>query len=749
MRTKRNTTICFLLSFLILAACDDMTCERQGLDPLSYVDPFIGTGGHGHTFPGATTPFGMVQLSPDTRLLGWDASSGYHHSDSTIYGFSHTHLSGTGIGDLGDVLFLPYTGDQSPTPVATFKKSTEQARPGYYKVHLENFDVKAELTASPRAGFHRYTYGQSAEKKLLIDLGHALQSDWGHKSTGGSLELVNDREIKGVTMTSGWAYDHKVYFHVKFSSPYEVIQLWTGKTPVEGKKVDGDSLRAFIRFPTMDSQQLLAKVGISAVSEEGALENLEAEIETWEFAAVRSAAEELWRKELCKITVKTKDPGLLKSFYTALYHTHMAPRLFQDLDGKYRGMDKKIHQAEAGYTNYTIFSLWDTFRAWNPLMTIINEERSSNWINSLLKKYEQGGILPKWPLSANYTGTMVGYPAVAVFADAIAKEMGGFDRALALEASVHSSQYHPDLGLAEPRASRVSPRHHYYLEKHDYIPADSVAWSVSYGLECAYYDWCIAKVASHLNKEELADLYFGRSQAYKNYFDPGARLMRGKLGNGQWKEPFSPVQSDFHGDFVEGNSWQWSWFVPHDIPGLMGLMGGSAAFSSQLDALFQADTTLEGEDIPLDISGLIGQYAHGNEPSHHVTHLYNYAGEPHKTQQRVDQVLWDLYQPTPGGIAGNEDCGQMSAWFVMNAMGFYQVCPGTPVYSIGRPLFEEVIIDVGDGKHFTIKANNVSRENKYIQQASLSGQLLETPFFSHQALMDGGTLELNMTASYE
>ena len=749
MTTKRNTFLWGLLGWTILAACNDIACEQHGFDPIEYVDPFIGTGGHGHTFPGATTPFGMVQLSPDTRLLGWDASSGYHYSDSMIYGFSHTHLSGTGIGDLGDVLFLPYTGEQAMPLAATFSKRTEQARPGYYRVALENYKVQVELTASPRAGFHRYTYAQGTEKKLFIDLAHALQSDWGHKSTGGSIEFVNDQEIKGVTMTSGWAYDHKVYFYVKFSSPYEVLELKSGNKIVAGKKVEGDSLRAFLHFPGQGNPVVLARVGISSVSEAGALKNLEAEIEGQEFGSVRSQAEELWRQELLKIRVKSKNSSLLKTFYTALYHVNIAPRLFQDVDGKYRGMDKEIHQAEPGYTNYTVFSLWDTFRAWNPLMTIINEERSADWIHTLLKKYEQGGILPKWPLSANYTGTMVGYPAVAVLADAVTKGITGFDRSLALEAAVHSSQYHPDLNLAEPRGAQVSPVHLYYLEKYGYIPADSVTWSVSYGLECAYYDWCIARIAQASNEKGLADLYFQRSQAYKNYFDPSTRLMRGKLGTGQWREPFSPVESDFHGDFIEGNAWQWSWFVPHDIPGLIQLMGDSAAFSRQLDALFQADSKLEGEEIPLDISGLIGQYAHGNEPSHHVTHLYNYVGQPHKTQQKVDQVLWELYQATPGGIAGNEDCGQMSAWFVMNAMGFYQVCPGKPEYSIGRPLFEEVVISLKEGKYFTIKTNNVSRENKYIQSASLTGKVLKTPFFSHQDLVNGGTLELNMTSKDE
>ncbi|WP_255518139.1 GH92 family glycosyl hydrolase [Fulvivirga sp. M361] len=738
---------CFGCFFL--TTCNEAEHRNDLMDPLTYVDPFIGTGGHGHTFPGATTPFGMVQLSPDTHLFGWDASSGYHYSDSTLYGFSHTHLSGTGIGDLGDVLFLPYTGGHQKTPVATFKKATEYATPGYYRVQLDNFGIAAELTASPRAGFHRYTYPGATEKKLMINLGHVLQSDWGHKSTGGSIEFINDREIKGMTTTSGWAYDQKVYFHMQFSSPFEVIEARKGERILTGSKITGDSLKVFLRFLSADSSVVLSKVGISAVSEDGALENLQAEIEDWNFEEIRDEAEQMWRKELLKIKVKSSDTTLLKVFYTALYHANIAPMLFQDIDGKYLGMDKMIHEAEPGYTNYTVFSLWDTFRAWNPLMTIINEGRSVDWINSLLRKYKQGGILPKWPLAGNYTGTMVGYPAVAVFADALTKGITGFDDSLALMAAVHSSQYHDDLNLKEPRAKQVSPKHLYYVEKYGYIPADSIQWSVSYGLEGAYYDWCIATMAQSLNNDSVASKYRTRSQAYKQYFDPEVGLMRGRLNKQQWRTPFSPVQSDFNGDFVEGNAWQWSWFVPHDIPGLVQLMGDTTSFVKQLDALFEADSELEGEEIPMDISGLIGQYAHGNEPDHHVTHLYNYVGQSAKTQEKVNQILLDLYTTKPDGIIGNEDCGQMSAWFIMNAMGFYQVCPGVPEYSIGRPLFEEVTIELEGDKDFIIKAINVSRENKYVQSASLNGKKLDAPFFTHNDIMQGGTLELHMTSDHE
>ncbi len=734
-----------LITIGAVALCSCATQEPSDISLLQYVDPFIGTGGHGHTFPGATTPFGMVQLSPDTRLFGWDASSGYHYSDSTIHGFSHTHLSGTGIGDMGDILFLPYTGEERDSLLAFFDKETESASPGYYRVHLKNYDVTAELTASPRVGVHRYTFPDTSGQKLLIDLGHLLQSDWGHKSTGGALQFLDDQTIQGERTSSGWAFDHKVYFYARFSSPFKVLSLKNGIDRLAGTDITGKDLRAWLEFTENTSATVVIDVGISPVSLEGARKNLEDEVPDTNFDRVRQQAESAWERELSSIIAESGDEALLRNFYTALYHTMIAPMLHQDADGKYRGMDKQIHQAEPGFTNYTVFSLWDTFRAWFPLMTMINKERAEGWITSLLRKYEEGGVLPKWPLASNYTGTMVGYPAVALMADAAGKGMTNFNMDLALEAAVFSSTFHPQFQFVEPRGEQVLPPHLKYIAERGFIPADSVSWSVSYGLECAYYDWCISRIATIAQNDRVRDKYLQRSKFYKNYFDPSVGFMRGKLADQSWREPFSPFESDFYGDFIEGNAWQWSWFVPHDVKELIRMAGGADAFNDKLDELFSASSTLEGEEIPEDISGLIGQYAHGNEPSHHVAHLYNFIGRPWKTQERIDTILHALYHPAPDGIPGNEDCGQMSAWYVLNAIGFYQVCPGEPVYSIGRPLFDKVTIHLPEGGTFCVVTENNSRENKYIREMYLDGERLETPFFDHSRIRDKGILKIIMT----
>ncbi len=623
-------------------------------------------------------------------------------------------------------------------------KENQSASPGYYQVSFDNYQVKTELTATPRVGVHKYTFAAGAEKKIFIDLSHVLQSNWGHKSTGGSIEILNEREIRGAQLSSGWAYDHRAYFHAQFSAPFEVIAIKDSGVVVSDNIAKGKNLRTYLKF---DSQEpIYLKVGISPVSEAGALANLQAEMPTWDFDQTKNKAEKLWREALSVIDVQSQDEDLLKIFYTSLYHTHIAPMLYQDVDGQYRGMDKQVHQAEEGFTNYTAYSLWDTFRAWNPLMTIINPDFSTVLIKSLLRKYEQGGVLPKWPLAGNYTGTMVGYPGVAVIADALSKNITGFDQELALEASVHASLYHDDLNLVEPRGAQVSPKHLDFIERMGFIPADSLPWSVSYGLECAYYDWCIAQTALSLGDSATAKKYLARSAYYQNYYSQEAGFMRGKVSETAWRTPFSPAESDFNGDFIEGNSWQWSWFAPHDISGMSKMIGGEAAFVQKLNDLFAADSQLEGEEIPEDISGLIGQYAHGNEPSHHVTHLYNYLGQPPLAQEKINDILLDLYTTKVDGVPGNEDCGQMSAWYVMNAIGFYQVCPGKPEYSIGRPLFDEVKMNLGNGKAFTVRVKNQSKENKYVSAMRMNGETLETPLFTHEDIVSGGLLEIEMSA---
>ncbi|MEZ5041255.1 MAG: GH92 family glycosyl hydrolase [Saprospiraceae bacterium] len=730
-------------------------CEPQSdvsldlvIDPIPFVDPFIGTGFHGHTFPGASLPYGMVQLSPDTRLPGWDASSGYHFSDSTIYGFSHTHLSGTGIGDMGDILFLPYTGPEEDQLIGFFEKDKEDAKVGYYQVELSNYGVKAELTSTLRTGMHRYTYQAGQEQKLLIDLGHILQANWGHKSVHGEMELVDQQTIRGMRKSSGWAFDHPVYFYAKFSSPFDIVEVKDGKEVKAKDQLSGTSLRVSFAFPENKSPELLIKVGISSVSAEGAQRNLEAENPNWEFDKIRQTAVEVWRKALGKISVESSDKHILKTFYTALYHSMLAPMTAQDVDGQYRGMDKNIHQAPAGFTNYTVFSLWDTFRALHPLKSIIDQKRTGDWVQALLQKYKEGGILPKWPLAANYTGTMVGYPAVAVIADAMVKGIEGFDRSLALEAAVYSSEYHPEAisKLPEPRAKDLMPKHLDFIAKMGYIPADSVGQSVSYGLECAYYDWCISRIALQVGDTDTAEKYARRSLNYQQYFDKSIGFMRGKLANGEWMEPFDPYHSDHdNSPFVEGNAWQWSWFVPHDVDGFIALMGGKAAFATKMDSLFSTDSAIAGENASADITGLIGQYAHGNEPSHHVIYFYNYLGQAYKTQEKIDEVLQNLYSATPEGISGNEDCGAMSAWYVMNALGFYQVCPGKPEYAIGRPIVDKAIIHLENGKSFQIVVENNSPLNKYVEEVSLNGQPLSQPFFDHFDLMNGGVLKFKMS----
>lgn len=735
----------------LLFACNPAPKEKENIvDVLSHVDPFIGTGFHGHTFPGPVNPHGMVQLGPDTKLNGWDASSGYHYGDSTIYGFSHTHLSGTGIGDMGDILVLPFTGEVSEKPLAYFKKSDEHSEVGRYSVKFDNYDVEAQLAVTDRTGLHKYNYGTNQKKRVLLDVGHILQETWGHSNIANTLEIVNDSTVRGLKHSRGWAFDHKVYFYAKFSSPFSIDGIVVdGTTSDKNKKAfSGQNIYSLLSFPSLsDDEPLMLKVGISAVDEEGAKTNLETELPHWDFEAVASQSQEKWKKELERIQVQTQDKEVLITFYTALYHSMIAPALHQDVDGRYRGMDKQIHQSKSGATNYTVYSLWDTFRALHPLMTIIDEPKSVDYVNNLLLKYEEGGLLPKWPLASNYTGTMVGYPAVANIADAIAKKMPGIDNQLALEAAITSASYRPDLvkSTDEPRKERVMPLYNKYINEERHIPADEITNSVSYGLENAYYDWCIAQIAQAVGNDSIAEQFQERGLNYQHYFDSETGFMRGKNADGSWKEPFSPRHSDHnHSDYVEGNAWQWTWFVPHDIHGFSRLYGGKEQFAAKLDSLFTTSSVIEGENASGDITGLLGQYAHGNEPSHHIAHMYTYADQAWKTQELVDQILKEFYTSKPDGIIGNEDCGQMSAWYVLNAMGFYQVAPGNPEYVIGRPLFDKVEIPVANGKVFTILTENNSPENMYVQSAKLDGIELEKLFFSHGDIKNGSTLTIVM-----
>ena len=744
----RTLHILVLLLLTVLAAGCQPEQKAPPSDILANVDLFIGTGAHGHTFPGPVLPHGMVQLSPDTRLPGWDASSGYHYSDSTIYGFSHTHLSGTGIGDMGDILFLPFTGPIQDSLLATFEKSNEVAVVGKYQVRFDNFNVLAELSATHRTGIHRYTYNDSEDAKLLIDLGHILQANWGHKSEEGWLEFVNERTIRGYRKSSGWAYDHPVYFYAEFSQPFRVEKVANGLEELSGDRVEGALLKAWLAFDNETVSEVVAKVGISPVSIEGAQKNLDAEAQSWDFDEYVLQAQDEWREALSRITIEAVDESVATNFYTGLYRSMIAPMLAQDVDGRYRGMDKQIYQAPAGYVNYTVFSLWDTFRALHPLMTIIEEEKTALWAEGLIRKYEEGGLLPKWPLASNYTGTMIGYPAVSILADAMVKDLVEVDAEKVLEAAIAGSKYTPEIVArhTEPRASRVSPVHLKFVEEQGFIPADSVSGSVSYGLENAYYDWCISIIARLAGNEEVAERYAQRALAYSEYFDPETGFMRAKMADGYWKDPFNPYFSDHEdNEYIEGNAWQWSWSVQHDAQGLIELFGSKEAFAAQLDSLFAARTEVEGENASSDITGLIGQYAHGNEPSHHIAYFYNEVDQPARMQEVLDQILQEFYKPTPDGIIGNEDCGQMSAWYVMNTLGFYQVTPGKPDYTVGRPLVHKAQIHLENGKTFNIEVENNSLENKYVTSATMNGNALEDLTFPHEFISDGGTLRIVMS----
>ncbi|MBN2416436.1 GH92 family glycosyl hydrolase [bacterium] len=709
-----------------------VSCGSRPQAYTSYVDPFIGTGGHGHTYPGASMPFGMVQLSPDTRLEGWDGCSGYHYSDSVIYGFSHTALSGTGIPDYSDILVMPGNGEPvlengygAPADSgygSSFAKSDEYAAPGYYRVRLPDYGVTAELTATTRCGFHRYTFDSNRRASLLFDLKHrdtVLES---------KIAVVSDTEIEGFRRSTAWARDQHVYFVARFSRPVTQTAIAADDRIVPGAiSASGTNIKAVFSFANDPAEPLLVKVGISAVSVEGARKNLDSEIPGWDFIAIRDSADAEWNRELSRIRVRGGSKVDRRKFYTALYHAFLVPNMYTDVDGRYRGMDMEIHEA-ADHRQYTVFSLWDTFRAEHPLFTIVQQDRTRDFIRTFLAQYEQGGLLPIWELAANYTGCMIGYHAIPVIVDAYMKGLSDFDVKTALTAMQKSADQ-DHLGLKEYRT-------------YGYIPGDAESESVSKTLEYAYDDWCIAAMAAALGETETYRRFIRRAQFYRNVYDPVSGFMRGKQ-NGAWHIPFDPAEVNFY--FTEANSWQYSFFVPQDIAGMIELMGGVEKTAARLDSLFAADSRTTGRRQS-DITGLIGQYAHGNEPSHHMAYLYNAVGQPWKTQELVRRIMADLYSDRPDGLAGNEDCGQMSAWLVMSAMGLYQVTPGVPSYALGSPLFDEIEIVLETGPRFSIRAEKNSPGNVYIQSALLNGEAYGKNYITHDDIMAGGTLVLRMGA---
>ena len=749
MNLKTQLIACCTSTMLILSAC---TANTNVEDYSAHVNPFIGTGGHGHTFPGAVVPHGMIQPSPDTRIDGWDACSGYYYNDSTINGFSHTHVSGTGCCDYGDLLLMPTVGKQTyqttdsqsqQLPYASaFSHENESAEPGYYSVFLDRYQVKAELSASKRGAIHRYTFPASKESGFIIDLDYSLQ-----RQTNSEMEIkvLSDTEICGHKKTTYWAFDQYINFYAKFSKPFTYTLINDSVTMDNGKRLP--ICKALLQFETKKDEQVLVKVGVSAVDVKGAQNNVLSEIADWDFDKVRQHARNEWNRYLSKIDVTTTNQEDKTIFYSALYHTGISPNLFTDADGRYLGMDLKVHQGDVKQPIYTTFSLWDTFRALHPLMTIIDPDLNTQFIQSLLKKHQEGGIFPMWDLASNYTGTMIGYHAVPVIVDAYTKGYRDFDIQEAYKACLRTAEY-DTTGIKCPALvlPHLMPKAKYYKNSIGYIPCDRENESVAKALEYAYNDWCISVFAESMTDFDNKDKYARFAKAYEFYFDKETRFMRGLNSKGEWRTPFNPRASTHRNDdYCEGTAWQWTWFVPHDVEGLVNLMGGENAFASKLDSLFTADSSLEGETTSSDISGLIGQYAHGNEPSHHVTHLYNYVNRPWRTQELVDSVFQSQYANRPDGLAGNEDCGQMSAWYILNSMGFYQVCPGKPVYSIGRPVFDQAVVNLTNGKKFTVMVKNNSKKNKYIESMLLNGQTLHTPFFSHQDIVDGGTLEITMS----
>lgn len=710
-RVLQILTIASIVVTLPLNLYGGAAQEKAKRDFTKFVNPFVGTDFHGHTFPGATYPFGMVQLSPDTRLTGWDGCSGYHYSDSTIYGFSHTHLSGTGCSDYGDVLLMPVSGYKNQEIIdeeykSKFSHKNEVAKPGYYSVYLDKWQIKAELTSGRRVGMHRYQYRPNAEQQIIIDLRHR------DKLLASSITQEGKSILKGRRRSKAWASDQDLYYYIVFSKPIKEVKSF-------------DNNRAIITFETNGDDQLLAKIGISSVSETNAKLNLDAEVKAFKFDAILESSKEAWNDYLSKIEVTTDNQEERKTFYTALYHTAISPNVYSDVNGEYRGMDGIVHKA-IGYERYSVFSLWDTYRALHPLFTIIEQKRTIDFIKSFLSIYNEAGKLPIWELWGNETNCMIGYHSVPVIVDAYVKGIKEFDTTAALEAMISSSnrkEYGIDL-----------------LEKYGGLPAEKEHESVSKTLEYAYDDWCIARFAELLGRTDVSDRYIKRAQFYKNVFDPQSGFMRPKL-NGRWLTPFNPTEVNFH--FIEANSWQYSFYVPQDVQTHISMLEGDEKYTSKLDEQFNASNKTTGR-TQVDITGLIGQYAHGNEPSHHAAYLYNFAGKPWKTQETVRKIMKTLYSNAPDGLCGNDDCGQMSAWYVLSAAGFYPVTPGTTDYILGSPIFRKVIFHLENGKSFTIVAQNCDEKNLYIHSATINGAPYSKSYITHNQIIEGSTLNLEM-----
>ncbi len=725
-----------LLNLLIgLSACE----PNQPSKAIDQVNPFIGTGGHGHTYPGATYPFGQIQVSPNNGRNGWDWCSGYHYSDSLLAGFTHLHLSGTGIGDLCDIAILPglksipygTTGKNRelvPQLYTTYKHENEQAEPGFYRVKLDN-QVDVELTATQRMGAYRIHFPQASSKIVLLDLGFAINWD---KTTDAYLQVEQMNTLTGYRFSTGWAEDQKVYFAIRFSYPFS---NWTAKSNEEWflnspDGIQSDDLLAFFHF-NEDIDSLKIKVGISAASIEGALAAID-QTGGWNFNQWKSSTQATWESHLGVIEARSDNNDILSNFYTALYHAQVAPNLHSDWLNEYGFHEGEFLRSDS-FDFYSTFSLWDTYRALHPLLTIIQPERSNHFIQSFLAHYEQHGKLPVWALFNNETNCMIGNHSIPVIVDAYRKGIRDYDTQKVYDAMKHSLMTN-DFGLD-------------HLKKYGYIPYNLENESVSKTLEYAFDDWCMAQMAQWMGKDEDYHYFLNRSQAYQQLFDSETGFMRGKDSLGIWKPDFNPLFANHRDDeYTEGNAWQYTWYVPHAIDSLIALMGGKDAFVDKLDQLFDQKTKVEGEHASPDISGLIGQYAHGNEPSHHVAYLYNYAGRPDKTQERVRQILNELYAPTPDGLCGNEDCGQLSAWYVFSAMGFYPVNPASGIYQIGSPILDSYRIHLPNEKQFAVSTESTGEQAIYVKEVWLNDQLLDRWWITHEEIVSGGSLKFVMSA---
>ena len=758
--------LCILSIFLIFG-CSVSPVEKSAVPQLTkFVNPFIGTDDMGHTFPGAAVPFGFVQLSPETDTVlysygkGYNPEvyrycAGYQYKDKTIVGFSHTHFNGTGHSDLGDVLLMPTVGEIQLNPGTAdhpdtgyrsrFSHDEEKAEPGYYSVHLSDYDINAEFTVTERAGFHKYTFPESKNAHVIMDLTSGIYNYDG-KVVWASVRVENDTLITGYRQTNGWARTRFIYFAIILSKPFTSYGLineeqlvykgfWRKFNENENfPERAGNKVKGYFNFETSANEPILLKIGLSGVSTRNALENVQKEIPGWNFEQVRRQAKEKWNRELSKIEITANDEKKI-NFYTSLYHAFLSPVVFSDVNGEYRGLDQNNHRA-AGFTNYTIFSLWDTYRALHPLFTIVQQKRTDAIIRSMLAHYEQSvhKILPVWSHYANENWCMIGYHAVPVIADAWMKGIRNYNTEKALKAMVSSAEYDTYDGIG-------------YYKKYGYVPEDLNSNSASKTLEYAYDDWTIYKMAEQMGKADITSEFQKRAEYFRNIFNKETGFMQARNSDGSWKTPFDPMSVAGQG-YIEGNAWNYSLYVPQDIKGFIDLTGGNGKLIDWLDNLFvmEIDDAHIAESEDVTRVGMIGNYVHGNEPSHHVPYMYVYAGQPWKTQERIHQIVDSMYRNAPDGLCGNDDCGQMSAWYIFSNLGFYPVTPGSNEYVIGSPCVEHAIINLENGKRFELVANNLTEKNMYIQSVTLNGKQYDKPFITHQSIMDGGILVFEMGA---